>query len=261
MSRAREAAARVHHTLTQRQRLEPLEPALRPRTLEEAYAVQDALIARLRAERGSIAGYKLALTTETMQRLLGASDPCSALLFESGIFTGDVRVAHADFVRATVEAEVAVLVGRDLPKRMSAYAEAEVADSIASWMAGIELVDDTASDYGTTTGLDLISWNVWNRGLVLGTPNSNLAASNFATARVRMRVGSGEWEEGSTRDVLGHPITALTWLANHLIARGESLREGMIVTTGCIVGPRWPARGDRIELEVEGLEPASLHFD
>ena len=38
-----------------------------------------------------------------------------------------------------------------------------------------------------------------------------------------------EFGRGKGRDVLGHPLTALAWLANHLAARGRCLRRGDIV--------------------------------
>ena len=37
---------------------------------------------------------------------------------------------------------------------------------------------------------------------------------------------------GSGKNVLGHPLKALMWLANSLISRGRTLKSGDIIMTG-----------------------------
>jgi 2-oxo-3-hexenedioate decarboxylase/2-keto-4-pentenoate hydratase len=60
--------------------------------------------------------------------------------------------------------------------------------------------------------------------------------------------------------VLGHPLNALAWLANHLVARGRPLRRGMVVSTGSIVSTKWPKAGESVVVAVEGLGEAVAHF-
>ena len=36
--------------------------------------------------------------------------------------------------------------------------------------------------------------------------------------------------------MMGHPLEALTWFANHLSARGLTLEKGQFVTTGSATG-------------------------
>ena len=42
-------------------------------------------------------------------------------------------------------------------------------------------------------------------------------------------------DRGVGSDVLGHPLEALVWLANHLIAQGDCVRAGDLVMTGSLV--------------------------
>ncbi len=52
--------------------------------------------------------------------------------------------------------------------------------------------------------------------------------------------------EGTGADVLGHPLHALAWLANHLAARGDGLEAGQLVLTGSLVKTVWLKAGDRV---------------
>jgi 2-oxo-3-hexenedioate decarboxylase/2-keto-4-pentenoate hydratase len=71
--------------------------------------------------------------------------------------------------------------------------------------------------------------------------------------------------QGQGRDILGHPLEALAWLAN-LKARegaspGEGLAAGEIVMLGSVVETKWLARGDVVEVEIENLGRASAVFE
>jgi 2-keto-4-pentenoate hydratase len=60
---------------------------------------------------------------------------------------------------------------------------------------------------------------------------------------------------------MGHPFEALAWLANNLAARGRGLRAGEFVFTGSVVETKWLNRGDRVEMEVEGLGRVDAVFE
>jgi 2-oxo-3-hexenedioate decarboxylase/2-keto-4-pentenoate hydratase len=75
------------------------------------------------------------------------------------------------------------------------------------------------------------------------------------------RVNGVEAGRGSGTDVLGGPLNALAWLANHLAARGPGLRAGEFVSTGSVVQTQWIARGDRVEIEIEGLGRCAARFE
>ena len=69
--RTREAAEFLYQAHRERRQHESLPDDISPRTLEEAYAAQEAFQELLAGERGDIAGYKIALTTPVMQRMVG----------------------------------------------------------------------------------------------------------------------------------------------------------------------------------------------
>src|SRR6185503_5214682 len=101
MSRLRfEQAARfLFEAHERREPFRPLPAELAPHSVEAAYAIQDAFVA-LRAERrGAIAGYKIALTSAQMRRLVGIEHPQAGILLESTVRRTPAAARAADYLR------------------------------------------------------------------------------------------------------------------------------------------------------------------
>ena len=64
---------------------------------------------------------------------------------------------------------------------------------------------------------------------------------------------------GYGRDVLGHPLDSLAWVANHLINRGRSLRANDIVMTGSVVRTHWLRQGDQMITRFDAFGDAVLN--
>ena len=57
---------------------------------------------------------------------------------------------------------------------------------------------------------------------------------------------------------MGHPLNALTWLANKLCARGAMLQAGQIITLGSMVVTHWAQPGDTIHHHIAELGSISV---
>ena len=75
-----------------------------------------------------------------------------------------------------------------------------------------------------------------------------------------MAINGQEVGPGRGSDVLGHPLEALAWLANLRAAQDRPLRAGHFVLLGSVVETKWLARGDRVEIAIEGLGSARAVF-
>lgn len=227
-------------------------------TLTDAYKEQDR---RLEARGGEIGGWKIALTTKVMQDFVGIDHPLAGAIDRAAIHDSGVRLDPAAYVHLGVESEIALRVGRDLGPDGAPYTREQVADYVVGAMAATELVDDFGCDYKTLDPLRLAAENAWNAGCVLGPEVSVGTATDWVAVVGRMRINGETVGEGRGGDVLGHPMEALAWLANHLLERGRSLRAGEVVLTGSVVPTKWPSPGDHMESEIEGLGVASLHLE
>jgi 2-keto-4-pentenoate hydratase len=254
----RAAAAFLAEARLGRTRMSGLPPELRPADVAAAYRVQDALhVALAGAGLGPLAGYKIGCTTPVMQQYLKIDHPCAGGVFAARVYRDAACLRHGAFVRVGVECEIAVLLGRDLPRRDRPYAPAEVAPAVEACAPAVEIVDDRWLDYGAVDTPTLIADDFFNSGCVLGPPCRFDPALDLASVRGAMSVNGRGVGRGTGTDALGSPLHALAWLAS---ARG-GLKAGEFVLTGSMVQTYWAARGDTCAVELEGLGAACVSFE
>lgn len=239
----------------------PLPATLVPRTVDEAYAVQERFHAYMASLHGPVAGYKIALTTPVMQQMVGFHAPLAGAILASTIHRSAVTLRSIDYVRLGVECELAVQLGADLPAAQAPYGREQVAAAVAAVMPAFELVDDRQADYAQLASLvlSLIADNAWNAGVVLGSPVSDWHSIDLASTHGVMVLNGTVVGEGRGRDVMGHPFEALSWLANMLAQRGKGLTRGMIVMTGSMVATKFVNPGDAVNLSVQELGEVQLN--
>jgi 2-oxo-3-hexenedioate decarboxylase/2-keto-4-pentenoate hydratase len=252
----REKARRIVELFRSRRPVEILPAELYPANLDEAYAIRRAFQQIEEIEgRGVVAGYKIGLTTPVMQKLCGVGEPCYGAIFTQEVHHGHAELAAADYCRLGVETEIAFRLGDDLPQGGD---PGEIAAAVESCMAAIELIEDLHYDYKRLDAAAMVAGNVWNAGVVLGTPVTGWRNQDLARATARLSINGREIGSGNGGDVMGHPLNALAWLADKLAAAGTPLRRGMIVMTGSMVPIQYPVAGDRVVIEVTGLGAAEL---
>ncbi len=247
----------------ERQAGRPFVPIPEPHTphrLEDAYAVQAELQQFLTEIYGSLAGYKIALTTPVMQKMVGFDEPIAGAIMEKTIHHTPARVRLSDYGRLGVECEIAVRLAQDLPAERAPYTRERVAGAVGAVLPAFELVDDRHADYTKIADhiLTLLADNAWNDGIVLGSPLTDWQSLDLAAIHGTMRINGEVVGEGDGRDVLGHPLDALAWLASTLAAQGKTLSQGMVVMTGSVVATKFVSQGDRVQLTMDGLGEVEL---
>jgi 2-keto-4-pentenoate hydratase len=249
-------AERIVDLFRNRRLTEILPAEVYPVSLDEAYAIRQAFQAIEEAGgRGAVAGYKIGLTTPVMQKICGVDEPCYGAIFASEVHHRRADLAAGDYCRLGVETEIALQLGDDLPRGGDRQ---RVAAAVQSAMAAIELLDDLRHDYARLDAAAMVAGNVWNAGVVLGTPIREWRTLELDRLAARLSINGREIGSGNGGDVMGHPLNALAWLAGKLAAAGTPLRRGMIVMTGSMVPIQYPAAGDRIRVEVSGLGSVEL---
>jgi 2-keto-4-pentenoate hydratase len=253
------ASARRHRTP-----LQPLAAASAPRDEAEGYRIQQALRQLLSADFGAFAGYKIGCTSAVMQQYLDIPHPCGGSVFAKGVHASGVSLKSEDFVRVGVECEIAVRLGSDLAPSQAPFTADTVAQAIEAYLPAIEIVDDRYADWQTIGAPTLVADDFFAAGCVLGQPVARSAAPDLLDVVGRAVVNGHEVSRGTGADVLGHPHHALAWLANHLAADGQGLREGLragqIVLTGSLVKTLWLNAGDRVTMDLSGLGEVSAAF-
>jgi 2-keto-4-pentenoate hydratase len=230
---ARAAARILHRARVDRRALAALPPDCAPASVDDGYAIQEAWA---EAVGWPLVGYKIGCTSADAQAMLGADGPFPGRVFAPFLHDSPAALAAGDWIRPAVEGEFAFRLGADLPARAAPYTRAEVEDAVAAAHPAIEIVDTRFADFTGIGVPGLIADSGANGGLVLGAPVADWRGLDLAAVAVTMSTDGIEKARGTGAEALGHPLAALTWLANDLSRRGFGLLAGQVVSTGTCTG-------------------------
>lgn len=255
----------THAALAQRLRdayrhgaVSPLRDGLEPTDSAGAYAVQ-AINTRYWEEAGRrIVGRKVGLTAQAVQAQLGVDQPDFGVLFDDmAIADGGVLPASA-VLQPKAEAEVAILLGADLPDPATTREAVEAA--VAGVTAAIEIVDSRIADWKISFA-DTVADNGSSAFFVLGDTVRPLAGLDLWSCGMVLEVNGEVVSVGAGAACLGHPLAAATWLARTLAARGAPLRKGDVVLTGAL-GPMVAlSPGDAVKATIGGLGSCAFRYE
>jgi 2-oxo-hept-3-ene-1,7-dioate hydratase len=204
-------------------------------TLEDAYAVQAAVVAARVAAGARPVGWKIGLTSRAMQQQLGIDTPDSGVLFDDMLFADGAAVPPGRFIAPRVEAEIAFGLAADLP----ADADRGAVLAATAWVApALEILDTRIlrSEAGQPRSIvDTVADNAANAGLVLGTARHPPGRFDLRwVGAILARDGVVE-ETGLGAGVLDDPVAGIVWLARRVGGLGGRLRAGEVVLSGSFV--------------------------
>ncbi|WP_206057233.1 2-oxo-hept-4-ene-1,7-dioate hydratase [Nitratireductor sp. XY-223] len=221
-------------------------------TMDDAYAVQAALVERKRQAGRSIVGWKIGLTSKAMQDVLKIDIPDSGILFDDMLFEDGGTVPPGRFIRPRIEAEIAFAMKAPLSgTSITRDAVLAATDYVAP---SLEILDTRILRSDPETGqprsiVDTIADNAANAGVVLGTQRHDPAAFDLRwTGAILMRNGEVE-ETGLGAGVLNDPVAGIVWLVERLAAYDQSIRAGDVVLSGSFIRPVEARPGDHFHAD------------
>jgi 2-keto-4-pentenoate hydratase len=219
-------------------------------TFDDAYAVQAAFRARWRDD---VVGHKVGCSSEQSQRLVNAPGPIAGSLFRAALWQEPATLDRGQFFVAGVEAEFGFRLGADLPSRATPYGREEVGAAVDAVVPVIEICDTRLADWRSRRIEEITADNAFNGGLVAGRPLREWRQLDLAGHEVSLSIDGDLKGVGTGALVLGHPLLALTWLANELSRRGEGLRTGDLVAAGTCTGLHFAGAGSTVVAEFGDL--------
>lgn len=243
--------------------IDDLPSVCRPETLIDGYVIQRR-VRELLSHRapGCQVGWKIGCTTERIQNYLKIPHPCAGTLYENRVHKDHQDVRLTDYFDLGLECEIAVCLSRDLPAIPEPYSHEAVAPAIAEVMASIELIEHRYADFSQVSAASLVADDVLSAGCILGegVPVNDL--SDLATLRGGFSIdGALPGQTGKGAEVLGHPLTALSWLADLASRLGTPLQKGQVITLGSLIDVHYPAPGTTIEARIDRLPPVSVTIE
>lgn len=235
----------------------PVRDMLPPGDIAAAYAVQRVNVERGLAAGRRIVGRKIGLTSPAVRRQLGVGQPDFGALFADMCVADGDEIPYGRLIAPRVEAEVALVLGADLPEPRLTVVDVLRATEFA--LPAIEVVDSRIANWDITI-VDTVADNASCGLFVLGTTPVPLDRVDLRSAQMRLRRGEEVVSRGTGADCMGGPLNAAVWLAATLAAAGEPLRAGDVVLTGALGPVVAAAPGDVFESEISGLGSARTRF-
>jgi 2-keto-4-pentenoate hydratase len=259
-NKAIEEAARVlREALENKTPVEPVRNILPDATIEDAYAVQKVNV-RLAEKAGRrLIGWKVGLTAKAVQRQFGVYQPDFGALFADFSVGDEEEVPIANLIQPRVEAEVAFVLGEDLPD--SPITPIDILHATEFVLPAIEIVDSRVANWDISI-IDTVADNASSAMFVVGPKPTHLTDHQVDLRRIRMEMtGNGEKvSEGTGAACLGHPVNAVVWLANTLSAVGQPLQAGDFIMSGAL-GPMVSVKpGTTYEATIELLGTVRAAF-
>lgn len=233
-----------------RRPIPPLRETFPAFTVDDAYAVQQLLVDRALAGGGRIVGRKIGLTSKAVQTQVGVDQPDFGTLLADMAYGDTEEIPFARVLQPKVEAEIALVLERDLAMERATLADVITATAYA--LAAIEVVGSRIANWNIKF-VDTVADNASSGVFVLGGTPKRLTDFDARDCEMTLERRNEQVSTGTGAACLGHPLVAATWLANTLARLGAPLRAGDIVLTGALGPMVTVAPHDVLEARISGL--------
>jgi 2-keto-4-pentenoate hydratase len=229
----------------------PLRGELLPEgDVDSAYAVQQAQVRRWTADGRRPVGAKIGLTSRAVQENLGVYQPDFGVLFADMAIPDGAEVDLGRLLQPRVEAEIAFVLGADLP-----YEQVTVVDVIGATdhlLPAIEIVDSRVAGWDISI-VDTVADNASSGLFVLGTTPRRIADVDLRLCGAVLEHAGEPVSVGAGAACLGNPAHAVAWLAETLARAGRPLRAGDVVLSGALGPMVGVTPGAAYEARISGL--------
>lgn len=250
-------ATRLQEAESSRRPIDPVAAEIGAGQVDVAYAVQAEVTRRGIANGRRLVGRKIDLTSKAVQQQLGVDQPDYGALFADMEIVAGESIDFAQLIQPRIEAEIAIVLERDLSSQDLTLGELMRATAYA--VPALEVVDSRIRDWEITI-LDTVADNGSSARYVLGASPRQLTDIDLAACGMTMIRNGAIASVGCGAACFGHPLRAALWLARTMARVGQPLRSGDVVLTGAL-GPVSPvASGEVYEARISGFGPVSVSF-
>lgn len=225
---------------------------------DDAYAIQDAILARKLSRGARVVGLKAGLTSHAKMRQMGVTDPVFGFLVDDYAVAEGAAVDTRALIHPKVEPEIAFVLKHAL-KGPGCHIGAVLA-ATDYVLPGIEVIDSRYRDFKFDLK-SVIADNTSAARFVVGGRAVRPEGVDLRTVGVVLEKNGQPVALGAGAAVLGHPAAAIAMLANHLGRRGREIPAGSLILSGGVTEAVAVAAGDSVSLRVQGMGCTNLRFD
>jgi 2-oxo-hept-3-ene-1,7-dioate hydratase len=258
-----ECARRLYEAEQKRTPIRQLSLEFPEMTIEDAYAVQRALVDLKISDGRSVRGRKIGLTSKVMQRAVSIDEPDYGALFDDMFFDDGGTVPAGRFIQPRVEVELAFILSEDLKgPGVTLYDVLRASEYVTP---ALEILDARVQMRDPETGrlrtiVDTIADNAADAGIVLGGRVVRPHDVDLRWVSALLLRNASIEESGVAAAVLNHPANGVAWLANRLAPHGVPLRAGEVILAGSFTKPVFALPGDTFVADYGPLGTVSCTF-
>ena len=248
MSKIKNIATYVNSEIKANRKFQTLPFHLLPENIGEAYQAQYEY--HRISDRGSLGGYKIALSSKVIQELCGIKHPIAGGLFEDEIYQSPHSFSLSGRKNLGIEFELAVKIGKLINPTAGTFNKKNVKECI-EWVApAFEIINDRNADYSKLCKLTMIAVNAWNTGVVIGDPITTWYDLDLDETKATLFWNSEHKICANLMD--SDPFESLAWVINLMTSHGKTIPAGSIIITGSVLKTRTPNVGDNIKYMIGG---------
>ena len=224
---------------------------------DDAYAIQDRILARLLARGARVVGFKAGLTSHAKMKQMGVTDPVFGFLVDEFVVPEGGEIKVSDLIHPKVEPEICFVTRTEL-KGPGCHIGAVLAASDVV-LPGIEVIDSRYRDFKFDLK-SVVADNTSAARFVVGGRVASARDLDLRTLGIVLEKNGQPVALGAGAAVLGHPAAAVAMLVNHLGRRGKVLPAGSLVLSGGITEAVAVQAGDNVTLRIQHLGSVSVRF-
>ena len=226
-------------------------------TIEDAYHIQQRMLAR-RIEKGEkVVGKKIGVTSKAVMNMLGVGQPDFGYLLDGMVYNEGESIPMDTLIQPKAEGEIAFLLNKDLMG--PGLTAADILAATEGVMACFEIVDSRIQDWKIKIQ-DTVADNASCGVFVLGDKLVDPRKVDLALCGMVLEKNGEIVVTGAGAATMASPVNAMVWLANTLGRLGIGLNAGDIVLSGAL-GAMVPVKaGDSLRCTIGGIGGCSVRF-
>ncbi|HEY9281451.1 MAG TPA: fumarylacetoacetate hydrolase family protein [Eoetvoesiella sp.] len=251
-------AGQLREAYRTRTPLAPLRHSLSQTDVDAAYLIQQANTQFWESQGRRVVGRKIGLTSVSVQKQLGVNQPDYGMLFADMAVADGEEVAMQRLLQPKVEAEIALVLERDLDNELPTMVD--LIGAVAYALPAIEIVDSRIANWDIGI-VDTVADNASSGLFVLGNRPVLLKDFDARLCGMVMERNGDQVSLGAGAACLGHPLNAALWLARKMAECGRPMLAGEVILTGALGPMVTVAGGDVVQARIEGLGSVRVVFN
>ena len=224
-----------------------------PLNVEEAFAIQDAILEQNSKEIGA---WKVGPASEHFP-------PTCAAIFRENLKQSPAKLSNLCRLKG-IECEVAFELNKDLPPETAPYSISDVRDAVGSAMVAIEAVETRFQGWPVENPLWALADSQSNEALIVGEKVPLTEGIDLGKLQGLLKIDETVIVADNGFPG-GNPFSLIAWLAEHLATRSpvlakRGLKRGDIITTGSWNGVDFAANNSSVLAEFSGMGTAKLRY-